>query len=244
MISVKHLSKVYKNGDRELTVLRDVNCEIAKGEVIGIIGPSGTGKSTFLRCLNRLEEPSGGQIEIGGVDILDRKADVNLLRRKMGMVFQSFNLFEHLTILDNITLCPRTLLGQSREAAKARAMELLQLVGLYDKAGSLPGELSGGQKQRAAIARCLAMDPEIILFDEPTSALDPEMVGEVLNLIKDLTKTGMTMIIVTHEMAFAREIADRVMFIDEGVVKEEGPPEQIFNNPQNQRLKDFLSKML
>ena len=198
MISVKHLSKVFKNGDQELTVLRDVNCEIAKGEVIGIIGPSGTGKSTFLRCLNRLEEPSGGRIEINGIDILDRKADVNLLRRKMGMVFQNFNLFHHLTVLDNITLCPRTLMGKSRQEAESRAMELLQLVGLYDKAGSLPSELSGGQKQRAAIARCLAMDPEIILFDEPTSALDPTMVSEVLVVIRRLAREGMTMAIVSH----------------------------------------------
>ena len=243
MISVKHLSKVYKNGDRELTVLRDVNCEIAKGEVIGIIGPSGTGKSTFLRCLNRLEEPSGGQIEIGGVDILDRKADVNLLRRKMGMVFQSFNLFEHLTILDNITLCPRTLLGQSREAAEARAMELLQLVGLYDKAGSLPGELSGGQKQRAAIARCLAMDPEIILFDEPTSALDPTMVSEVLVVIRRLAREGMTMAIVSHEMQFIRSVSTRIFFMNEGVIYEEGTPEQIFEHPQRPATIAFINRI-
>ena len=243
MISVKHLSKVYKNGDRELTVLRDVNCEIAKGEVIGIIGPSGTGKSTFLRCLNRLEEPSGGQIEIGGVDILDRKADVNLLRRKMGMVFQSFNLFEHLTILDNITLCPRTLLGQTREAAEARAMELLQLVGLYDKAGSLPGELSGGQKQRAAIARCLAMDPEIILFDEPTSALDPTMVSEVLVVIRRLAREGMTMAIVSHEMQFIRSVSTRIFFMNEGVIYEEGTPEQIFEHPQRPATIAFINRI-
>ena len=243
MISVKHLSKVYKNGDRELPVLRDVNCEIARGEVIGIIGPSGTGKSTFLRCLNRLEEPSGGQIEIGGVDILDRKADVNLLRRKMGMVFQSFNLFEHLTILDNITLCPRTLLGQSREAAEARAMELLQLVGLYDKAGSLPGELSGGQKQRAAIARCLAMDPEIILFDEPTSALDPTMVSEVLVVIRRLAREGMTMAIVSHEMQFIRSVSTRIFFMNEGVIYEEGTPEQIFEHPQRPATIAFINRI-
>ena len=243
MISVKHLSKVYKNGDRELPVLRDVNCEIARGEVIGIIGPSGTGKSTFLRCLNRLEEPSGGQIEIGGVDILDRKADVNLLRRKMGMVFPSFNLFEHLTILDNITLCPRTLLGQSREAAEARAMELLQLVGLYDKAGSLPGELSGGQKQRAAIARCLAMDPEIILFDEPTSALDPTMVSEVLVVIRRLAREGMTMAIVSHEMQFIRSVSTRIFFMNEGVIYEEGTPEQIFEHPQRPATIAFINRI-
>ena len=206
MISVKHLSKVYYNAGKELTVLRDVNCEISKGEVISVIGPSGTGKSTFLRCLNRLEEPSGGQIEIDGVDILDRNADVNRLRRKMGMVFQNFNLFEHLTILDNITLCPQTLLGQSREAAEARAMELLQLVGLREKAGSLPGELSGGQKQRAAVARCLAMNPEIILFDEPTSALDPTMVSEVLAVIRHLAGQGMTMAIVSQVISSVSQL--------------------------------------
>lgn len=243
MISVKHLSKVYKNGDKELQVLRDVNCEIGKGEVIGIIGPSGTGKSTFLRCLNRLEEPSGGRIEIDGVDILDRKADVNLLRRKMGMVFQNFNLFEHLTILDNITLCPRTLLGKSREEAEARAMELLQLVGLYDKAGSLPGELSGGQKQRAAIARCLAMDPAIILFDEPTSALDPTMVSEVLVVIRRLASQGMTMAIVSHEMQFVRSVSSRIFFMNEGVIYEEGSPEQIFEHPQRPATIAFINRI-
>ena len=243
MISVKHLSKVYKNGDKELPVLRDVNCEIAQGEVIGIIGPSGTGKSTFLRCLNRLEEPSGGRIEIEGVDILDRKADVNLLRRKMGMVFQNFNLFEHLTILDNITLCPRTLLGASRKEAEARAMELLQLVGLYDKAGNLPGELSGGQKQRAAIARCLAMDPEIILFDEPTSALDPTMVSEVLVVIRRLASQGMTMAIVSHEMQFVRSVSTRIFFMNEGVIYEEGTPEQIFEHPQRPATIAFINRI-
>ena len=243
MISVKHLSKVYKNGDRELPVLRDVNCEIAQGEVIGIIGPSGTGKSTFLRCLNRLEEPSGGRIEIEGIDILDRKADVNLLRRKMGMVFQNFNLFEHLTILDNITLCPRTLLGASRKEAEARAMELLQLVGLFDKAGNLPGELSGGQKQRAAIARCLAMDPEIILFDEPTSALDPTMVSEVLVVIRRLASQGMTMAIVSHEMQFVRSVSTRIFFMNEGVIYEEGTPEQIFEHPQRPATVAFINRI-
>ena len=243
MISVKHLSKVFKNGDKELSVLHDVNCEIGKGEVIGIIGPSGTGKSTFLRCLNRLEEPSGGRIEIDGVDILDRKADVDLLRRKMGMVFQNFNLFHHLTILDNITLCPRTLLGKSREEAEARAMELLQLVGLYDKAGILPGELSGGQKQRAAIARCLAMDPEIILFDEPTSALDPTMVSEVLVVIRRLASRGMTMAIVSHEMQFVRNVSTRIFFMNEGVIYEEGTPEQIFEHPQRPATVAFINRI-
>lgn len=243
MISVKHLSKVFKNGDQELTVLRDVNCEIAKGEVIGIIGPSGTGKSTFLRCLNRLEEPSGGRIEINGIDILDRKADVNLLRRKMGMVFQNFNLFHHLTVLDNITLCPRTLMGKSRLEAETRAMELLQLVGLYDKAGSLPSELSGGQKQRAAIARCLAMDPEIILFDEPTSALDPTMVSEVLVVIRRLAREGMTMAIVSHEMQFIRSVSTRVFFMNEGIIYEEGSPEQIFEHPQRTATAAFVNRI-
>ena len=243
MISVKHLSKVYNNAGKELTVLRDVNCEISKGEVISVIGPSGTGKSTFLRCLNRLEEPSGGQIEIDGVDILDRNADVNRLRRKMGMVFQNFNLFEHLTILDNITLCPMTLLGQSREAAEARAMELLQLVGLREKAGSLPGELSGGQKQRAAIARCLAMNPEIILFDEPTSALDPTMVSEVLAVIRHLAGQGMTMAIVSHEMEFVRSVSTRVFFMYDGVIYEEGTPEQIFEHPQRPATVAFINKI-
>ena len=243
MISVKHLSKVYKNGDQELTVLRDINCEIAQGEVIGIIGPSGTGKSTFLRCLNRLEEPSGGQIEVNGINILDPKADVNQLRRKMGMVFQNFNLFHHLTILDNITLCPRTLLGKSRKEAEARAMELLQLVGLYDKAGSLPSELSGGQKQRAAIARCLAMDPEIILFDEPTSALDPTMVSEVLVVIRRLVREGMTMAIVSHEMQFIRSISTRIFFMNEGVIYEEGSPEQIFEHPQRPATIAFVNRI-
>ena len=243
MISVKHLSKVFKNGNQEIPVLRDVNCEIGKGEIIGIIGPSGTGKSTFLRCLNRLEEPSGGQIEIDGVNILDRKVDVNQLRRKMGMVFQSFNLFEHLTILDNITLCPRTLLGKSRKEAEARAMELLQLVGLYDRAGSLPGELSGGQKQRAAIARCLAMDPQIILFDEPTSALDPTMVSEVLVVIRRLAREGMTMAIVSHEMQFVRSICTRIFFINEGVIYEEGTPEQIFDHPQRPATIAFINQI-
>jgi polar amino acid transport system ATP-binding protein len=243
MITVKHVSKVFRKGDQEITVLRDVNCEIAKGEVIGIIGPSGTGKSTFLRCLNRLEEPSGGHIEIDGVDLMDRKADVNLLRRKMGMVFQNFNLFEHLTILDNITLCPRTLLGRSREEAEAKAMELLQLVGLYDKAGSLPEELSGGQKQRAAIARCLAMEPEIILFDEPTSALDPTMVSEVLVVIRRLASEGMTMAIVSHEMQFIRNVSTRIFFMNEGVIYEEGTPEQIFEHPRRPATIAFINRI-
>lgn len=243
MITVRHLKKVFKDQSKELTVLSDVNCEIRKGEVISIIGPSGTGKSTFLRCLNRLEEPTGGQIEIDGTDILDRKADVSMLRRKMGMVFQNFNLFEHLTILDNITLCPMTVLGQSRSDAEKRAMELLEMVGLHDKAGSLPCELSGGQKQRAAIARCLAMDPEIILFDEPTSALDPTMVSEVLAVIRRLASQGMTMAIVSHEMQFVRDVSTRVFFMYGGVIYEEGTPEQIFENPQKPVTKAFVNRI-
>lgn len=243
MITVRHLKKVFKDQSKELTVLSDVNCEIKKGEVISIIGPSGTGKSTFLRCLNRLEEPTGGQIEIDGTDILDRKADVSMLRRKMGMVFQNFNLFEHLTILDNITLCPMTVLGQSRSDAEKRAMELLEMVGLHDKAGSLPCELSGGQKQRAAIARCLAMDPEIILFDEPTSALDPTMVSEVLAVIRRLASQGMTMAIVSHEMQFVRDVSTRVFFMYGGVIYEEGTPEQIFGNPQKPVTKAFVNRI-
>lgn len=243
MITVRHLEKVFRDQSKELTVLSDVNCEIKKGEVISIIGPSGTGKSTFLRCLNRLEEPTGGQIEIDGTDILDRKADVSMLRRKMGMVFQNFNLFEHLTILDNITLCPMTVLGQSRSDAEKRAMELLEMVGLHDKAGSLPCELSGGQKQRAAIARCLAMDPEIILFDEPTSALDPTMVSEVLAVIRRLASQGMTMAIVSHEMQFVRDVSTRVFFMYGGVIYEEGTPEQIFENPQKPVTKAFVNRI-
>jgi len=243
MITVRHLSKVFNNAGTSLTVLRDVNCEISKGEVISIIGPSGTGKSTFLRCLNRLEEPTGGQIEIDGEDILARNADVNTLRRKMGMVFQNFNLFDHLTILDNITLCPRTLLGESREDARSRGLELLQMVGLRDKAGSLPRELSGGQKQRVAIARCLAMNPEIILFDEPTSALDPTMVSEVLSVIRRLASQGMTMAIVSHEMEFVRSVSTRVFFMYDGIVYEEGNPEQIFENPQRPATIAFINKI-
>ena len=243
MITVRHLKKVFKDQSKELTVLSDVNCEISKGEVISIIGPSGTGKSTFLRCLNRLEEATSGQIEIDGVDILDRKTDASMLRRKMGMVFQNFNLFEHLTILDNITLCPRNLLGQSKADAEKRGMELLEMVGLHDKAGSLPRELSGGQKQRAAIARCLAMDPEIILFDEPTSALDPTMVSEVLAVIRRLAAQGMTMAIVSHEMQFVKDVSTRVFFMYGGEIYEEGTPQQIFDHPQKPATKAFVNRI-
>lgn len=243
MITVKHLNKTFYDGPQPLTVLRDVNCEITKGEVISIIGPSGTGKSTFLRCLNRLEQPTGGQIEIDGQDILAPKADVYRLRQKMGMVFQNFNLFDHLTIIDNITLAPCTLLGQTKADAESRALELLDMVGLRDKAGSLPQELSGGQKQRVAIARCLAMNPQIILFDEPTSALDPTMVSEVLAVIRQLASQGMTMAIVSHEMQFVRDVSTRVFFMYDGIIYEEGTPEQIFEHPQKDVTKSFINRI-
>ena len=244
MIKVRHLKKVFRTpGGDELTVLRDINCDIEKGEVVSIIGPSGTGKSTLLRCLNRLEEPTSGVIEVDGTDILDRRTDISLIRRRMGMVFQNFNLFEHLTILDNLTLCPMTLLGKSREEAEKREMELLGMVGLHDKAGCLPGELSGGQKQRAAIARCLAMEPEIILFDEPTSALDPTMVSEVLAVIRHLANQGMTMCIVSHEMQFVRDVSTRILFLNEGIVYDEGTPEQIFENPQKPVTRAFINRI-
>lgn len=242
MITVKHLSKVYSDFGEPFHVLKDVNCEIKKGEVISIIGPSGTGKSTFLRCLNKLETPTGGEIIIDGENILAKNADVNRLRRKMGMVFQNFNLFEHLTTIDNITLAPQILLGMSKEAAEAKALDLLSLVGLEKRAGALPSELSGGQKQRVAIARCLAMDPEIILFDEPTSSLDPTMVSEVLAVIRQLAKQGMTMAIVTHEMKFAKDVSTRIFFMNEGVIYEEGTPEQIFDNPQKSETKAFINR--
>ena len=244
MIKVRHLNKVFRTpGGEELTVLRDINCDIETGEVVSIIGPSGTGKSTLLRCLNRLEEPTSGVIEVDGTDILDRRTDINLIRRRMGMVFQNFNLFEHLTILDNLTMCPVTLLGKSREEAEKKGMELLGTVGLHDKAGCLPRELSGGQKQRAAIARCLAMEPDIILFDEPTSALDPTMVSEVLAVIRHLANQGMTMCIVSHEMQFVRDVSTRILFLNDGIVYEEGTPEQIFENPQKPVTRAFINRI-
>lgn len=239
MISVKNLSKIY--GD--LTVLKDVNAEIKKGEVISIIGPSGTGKSTFLRCLNLLETPSGGEIYIDGKNILAKDADVNALRQKMGMVFQSFNLFSHLMIIENIMLGPEKLLGTPRKQAYDEGIELLRMVGLAEKATAYPDELSGGQKQRVAIARTLAMHPEIVLFDEPTSALDPTMVSEVLAVIRKLAQQGMTMAIVTHEMKFARDVSTRIFYMDEGVVYEAGTPEQIFEHPEREKTKEFIYKV-
>ena len=228
----------------ELDVLKGVDTEIKKGEVVVVIGPSGSGKSTFLRCLNRLEEPTGGVIEFDGVNITDKKVNINKHREKMGMVFQQFNLFNNHTILKNITLAPVKLGKMKKDEANQRAMELLERVGLAEKANAYPSQLSGGQKQRVAIVRALAMNPEVMLFDEPTSALDPEMVGEVLEVMKELAQSGMTMVVVTHEMGFAKEVASRVVFIDEGVIKEENNPRDFFDNPQDPRLKEFLSKVL
>ena len=239
MISVSHLCKSY-NG---VAVLKDVNAEIGKGEVISIIGPSGTGKSTFLRCLNRLETPDGGTIKVDGTDVTAPGADLTAVRRRMGMVFQSFNLFGNLDVLGNIMAAQCDLLKTPPAAAKRKAMELLARVGLADKAAALPDELSGGQKQRIAIARALAMDPEILLFDEPTSALDPTMVGEVLAVIRGLAKSGMTMLVVTHEMGFARDVSTRVFYMDQGVVYEDGTPEQIFNHPRKPRTVDFVGQV-
>ena len=227
-----------------LEVLKDINTEIKKGEVVVVIGPSGSGKSTFLRCLNRLEEPSGGTIELNGVDITDKHVNINKHREKMGMVFQQFNLFNNHTILKNITLAPVKLGIMKKDEAEKKAMELLKRVGLEEKANAYPSQLSGGQKQRVAIVRALAMNPEVMLFDEPTSALDPEMVGEVLEVMKELARSGMTMVVVTHEMGFAKEVGSRVVFMDEGVIMEENTPNEFFANPQNPRLKDFLSKVL
>ncbi len=239
MITVRNLSKHFG----ELVVLKDVSVDIEKGEIISVIGPSGTGKSTFLRCLNLLETPTGGQIFIDGVPLLDKTTNVPKLRQKMGMVFQSFNLFSHLTVLENLTLGPLKLQGKSKEEANTKAKALLKLVGLAEKAHSFPDELSGGQKQRVAIARCMAMEPEILLFDEPTSALDPTMVSEVLAVIRRLAREGMTMIIVTHEMEFARNISSRVFYMDEGLIYEEGTPKQIFENPQKEKTKAFINRI-
>jgi len=228
----------------EIEVLKGISTEIKRGEVVVIIGASGSGKSTFLRTLNLLEEPTSGQILFEGIDITNPSVNINLHRRKMGMVFQQFNLFPHMTILKNMTIAPMKLLGLTKSVAEEKAMILLEKVGLADRATAYPSQLSGGQKQRVAIVRALCMEPEVMLFDEPTSALDPEMVGEVLAVIKDLARSGMTMAVVTHEMGFAKEVADRVLFIEDGVVMEEGTPDEIFNNPKSARLKDFLGKVL
>ena len=228
----------------DLQVLRGINTEVDRGEVVVVIGPSGSGKSTFLRCLNLLETPTAGSIYVDGAEITDPKCDINLHRQKMGMVFQHFNLFNNMTILRNMTLAPMTLLKKSREDAEAQAMALLRRVGLEDKANAYPSQLSGGQKQRIAIVRALCMDPEVMLFDEPTSALDPEMVGEVLDVMKELARDGMTMVVVTHEMGFAREVGRRVLFMEEGVIMEENEPQEFFANPKSERLKSFLSKVL
>ncbi len=228
----------------KIKALDGVSAQIQKGDVVVIIGPSGSGKSTFLRCMNLLEIPTGGQILFNGVDITDKKVDINVHRQKMGMVFQHFNLFPHMTILDNMTLAPIHLLKKSKAEAEEKAMQLLSRVGLADRANAYPSQLSGGQKQRIAIVRALAMEPEVMLFDEPTSALDPEMVGEVLEVMKELARGGMTMVVVTHEMGFAREVGSRVIFMDEGKILEEGTPEEIFSAPRHPRLKDFLSKVL
>ncbi len=228
----------------KIEVLKGIDIEIKKGEVVVIIGPSGSGKSTFLRTLNLLEEPTGGHVYFEGVDITDPKININLHRQKMGMVFQQFNLFPHMTVLKNMTIAPLKLRKSTKADAEKRAMSLLERVGLADRANAYPSQLSGGQKQRVAIVRALCMQPDVMLFDEPTSALDPEMVGEVLEVMKALANDGMTMAVVTHEMGFAREVADRVLFIDEGIIMEQGTPDQIFNNPQSPRLKDFLSKVI
>ena len=240
MIKVENLKKNFKGVD----VLKGITTEIRKGDVLCVIGPSGSGKSTFLRCLNLLEKPSGGKIVFDGEDLTDKKTDLNRHRQKMGMVFQQFNLFPHMTVLDNLTCAPLMLKKATREQAEAKAMELLERVGLADRAKSYPNQLSGGQKQRVAIVRALCMEPDVMLFDEPTSALDPEMVGEVLEVMQRLAKQGMTMVVVTHEMGFAREVSNRVMFLDDGVIAEEGTPEDVFGNPKSERLQSFLAKVL
>jgi len=242
LISVKNLKKHYTDGT--VRALDGIDCEIDKGEVVVIVGPSGSGKSTFLRSLNLLEIPTSGQIFFEGVDITDKKVNINTHRQKMGMVFQHFNLFPNMTVLKNMTIAPMTLLGMSKQDAENKAYELLEKVGLKDRADAYPSQLSGGQKQRIAIVRALCMNPDVMLFDEPTSALDPEMVGEVLDVMKSLAKDGMTMVVVTHEMGFAREVGSRVIFMDGGKIIEENTPEEFFANPKSDRLKDFLSKVL
>ncbi|WCF06046.1 amino acid ABC transporter ATP-binding protein [Paenibacillus thiaminolyticus] len=240
MIEIRDLHKSYG----ELNILNGLNMEIEQGEVVVVIGPSGSGKSTFLRCLNLLESPTAGDILFEGMKINDKKHDINATRAKMGMVFQSFNLFPHMSVMDNITLAPIKVKGKSKAEAEATAMELLKKVGLADKASAYPDQLSGGQKQRIAIARALAMEPHVMLFDEPTSALDPEMVGEVLEVMKSLARDGMTMVIVTHEMGFAREVGDRIVFMDGGHIVEQGPPQQLFSAPQHPRTQEFLGQVL
>ena len=242
IISVKGLEKHFGGGD--IKALRGVDTDIHKGEVLVVIGPSGSGKSTFLRCLNLLEMPTGGTITFEGTDITDPKVNINIHRQKMGMVFQHFNLFPHMTVLKNMTIAPIQLLKKSKEEAEKKAIALLERVNLADRANAYPSQLSGGQKQRIAIVRALCMEPEVMLFDEPTSALDPEMVGEVLDVMKELARSGMTMVCVTHEMGFAREVGDRVLFFDEGKIVEEGVPSEIFSSPKEQRTKDFLNKVL
>ena len=242
IIRAENVQKYFGRG--KIKALDGVSADIRRGEVVVIIGPSGSGKSTFLRCLNLLEIPTGGRILFEGSDITDRKSNINRYRQKMGMVFQHFNLFPHMTVLRNMTLAPIKLLGKSRSEAETQAMSLLERVGLADRAGAYPAQLSGGQKQRIAIVRALCMDPEVMLFDEPTSALDPEMVGEVLEVMKQLARDGMTMVVVTHEMGFAREVGSRVLFMDEGKIMEENTPEELFAHPKSERLQSFLSKVL
>ena len=238
-----NITNLYKNfGDLE--VLKNISTEIKKGEIISIIGPSGSGKSTFLRCINKLEEPSSGHIYIDGMDLMDKNTDINKVRERVGMVFQHFNLFPNMTVLDNLILSPIMVKKESKEEAEKYALSLLEKVGLSDKANSYPTQLSGGQKQRIAIARALAMKPEVILFDEPTSALDPEMIKEVLDVMRDLAKEGMTMLIVTHEMGFARNVGNRILFMDKGEIIEDCSPKEFFENPTNERIKDFLNKVL
>ncbi|MBW5396223.1 amino acid ABC transporter ATP-binding protein [Brachyspira pilosicoli] len=240
MIKVENLHKKFN----QLEVLKGIDVNVEKGEIIAIIGPSGSGKSTFLRCINRLEEPTNGKIFIDGENILDKKTDINKIREKVGMVFQHFNLFPHKTVMENIILAPMKLKGLSKEQAETKALELLQKVGLVEKKDTYPNKLSGGQKQRIAIARALAMEPEVMLFDEPTSALDPEMIKEVLDVMIDLAKDGMTMLIVTHEMGFAKNVASRILFMNDGIILEDETPEEFFNNPKHSRTKEFLYKVL
>ena len=243
IIEAKEVKKYFSSRvSGKIKALDGVSAQIHKGEVVVIVGPSGSGKSTFLRCLNLLEIPTDGQILFQNVDITDKKIDINIHRQKMGMVFQHFNLFPHMTVLENMTLAPVHLLKKSKEEAEAKAMQLLQRVGLADRADAYPSQLSGGQKQRIAIVRALAMKPKVMLFDEPTSALDPEMVGEVLSVMQDLAQEGMTMLVVTHEMAFARDVSNHVVYMNEGVICEEGTPEEVFGNPQKQETKDFLAR--